>query len=320
MWPRTASAWYSQLGVLTRAGIPIPNAIRSGRGPDRRFSTTLADRLDAGEDPRDVWSDARAELGPADAVMLAAGQLSGRFPETCDALAARHAERARTLGRLAAGLAYPLLLLHAVAALSPLMAMVAEGACALVPALFIAARNLAAIWGVIGVGLWLALRRPAWFASLVRPLPLWGGAMRHAALAGFAGTLSALLKSGVVIGEAWRFAGAASGDPRIRAASIRVVAIVEANCAPGPELPAMRAFPEDFCALYAAGERTGTLEQRLDKLRDDHAEASAARAATAAAVYPVFIYLIVAGVAAVAIVSAWAGHFQSMANLMSEAG
>lgn len=309
------SQWYSRLAALTRAGIPIPDALRTGAAPDRATATAIADLLDAGEPPHPVWADHAEELGATDAVLLATGQLAGRFPETCDLLAERHATRAKTWRKLLAGALYPLLLLHAAALLSPFVGcFTGSGSLgdALTRALASGLLNLGMIWIVL-LGLWrLARRRPAMFSVLIRPLPLWGSAVRHTALATFCGALAAMLRSGVPIGNAWRLAGEASGDGRIRAAALKAAAIIDDRRAPGAALPALGAFPADFCSLYLTGERTGALEAQLDALRAKYDDIAVNRATAGAIVYPVILYAAGALMMVTKIFGAWAGYFKNI--------
>ena len=177
--------------------------------------------------------------------------------------------------------------------------------------------NIALIWAAVGGVVWVAQKRPTLFSAMVRYLPLWGSCLWNASLANFAGTLSALLKAGVPIGEAWRFAGEAAGDSRILRVSRAMVTVVESRLQPGPELPKHGVFPDEFCALYLTGERTGYLERHLDKLREMHEEVSLARANTASIVYPIGLYCCGMAMVAVKVLSFWVGYFQNLNNALS---
>lgn len=311
MLPRTAANWYSRLASLTRAGITIPEALRMPGGPGKAFGRNLADRMENGEDTRDVWAGARARLGRSDAILLAAGQLSGRFPDVCAELAERHATRDRIIRKMISAAAYPLLMMHVIAVMSPFAGAFTSGcdvAAQAVSAGWQSVINLVVIWAVIIGAFLLANKRPSIFAALVRPLPLWGSCIRNAALANFAGTLVSLLRAGVHIGEAWKFAGEASGDTRIEAASLKIVAVVESRRPPGPELASLGVFPDEFCVLYHTGERTGQLEQHLDKLRVLHDDVSLARATTASTLYPIFLYGVIVAIAVGRVLGFWSGY------------
>ena len=127
----------------------------------------------------------------------------------------------------------------------------------------------------------LARRRVAPVAGLVRHV-----AARRA-LATFAGTLASLLRAGVGIAQAWEFAGKVSGDPRLAAAAAGIARGVEAtNEPPGKLMGANAVFPEDFRGLYLAGERSGKLEEHLDRLRERHEADATTRATFATFAYP----------------------------------
>lgn len=324
MSPHRLAVWYSQLASLTRAGVTIPSAVRDSVGIPLAEREKLTDRLEAGDDPREIWPEAGRWLDDADALVLAAGQLSGRFPNVCEELAARHRARAKLRVKFFLGALYPVFMIHAVAVLSPFIRNVdASGkgppgtlSDILVTGAVGAGRNLLVLWTVAGAAWWLLSRYPRVRASVLRVIPLWSGATRHFALATFSGTLASLLRAGVGIGQAWAFAGKASAEPRLVAASGRIATGVEQRGEPpGKLLRDMTVFPEEFRALYLAGERTGKLEERLEELREKH-EATAASLATAAAfVYPILLTILAMLLVAVRVVSFWAHYFDEIMKM-----
>jgi type II secretory pathway component PulF len=324
MSPRRLAVWYSQLASLTRAGVTIPSAVRDSLGLPLAAREKLADWLEVGGDPREVWPSLGREVDEADALMLAAGQLSGRFPDVCEELAERHRTRARLRTKLFLGALYPLFLIHAVAVLAPFIRNVdfsgkeSSGTLSsiLISGAFGACRNLVILWAFAGLVWFLLARFPNMRVTLLRVIPLWSGASRHAALATFAGTLASLLRAGVGIGQAWGFAGKVSADPRLVAASAKIaVAVDERAEPPGKLLRDMGEFPEDFRALYLTGERTGKLEERLDELRAKHEAVAVARATTAAFVYPVLLTVLAMLLVAARVVSFWAKYFEELMKM-----
>lgn len=324
MSPHRLAVRYSQLASLTRAGVTIPAAVRDSVGIPLAAREALAARLESGDDPREVWPDAGRWFGEADALVLAAGQLSGRFPDVCEDLAERRRTGAKLRAKLFLGALYPVFLIHAVAVLSPFIRNLdfsgKSGETTLAGVLetgaFGACRNLILLWAFAGAG-WFAFNRfPKARASVLRVIPLWAGAAKHAALATLAGTLASLLRAGVGIGQAWEFAGKVSADPRLVDASEKVARAVDQNGEPpGKLFRDMTVFPEEFRALYLAGERTGKLEERLDELRVRHEAVAAARATTAAFVYPVLLTGLVMLLVAARVVSFWASYFDEIIKM-----
>lgn len=324
MSPGKLAVWYAQLASFTRAGVPIPTAVNDAFGPPLASRRRIAERLLAGDDPRAVWPEAGPWLDDADALVLAAGQLSGRFPESCFQLAERHKARSRLRMKLLVGALYPVFLIHFALAVAPFIhdvdfsgnAPAASLAQILTAGAIGAVRNLALLWLVAGAGWFACSRSPALRVRLVRLLPLWSGAMRHTALATFAGTLASLLRAGVGIGQAWEFAGRASGDPRIAAAGAKVAALVETRSEPpGKILPELSVFPQNFTGLYLAGERSGSLEERLDELRERHEADAALRSTLAAFAYPMLLTGIVMLLVAARIVAFWAHYFDEIIKM-----
>ena len=317
------ASWYRQLASLTRVGITIPAAVAQASGPSRRRREALAERLEMGEDPRRVWPDCGLHLDESDAVVLAAGQLSGRFPDVCDELATRHETRSRLRSRMFMSALYPILLVHIALILSPFVRtdaftggtspgvdkILSDGALG-------AALNLATLWTLVGAGWLLFSRFPRLRTNVLRLLPLWGAAARHGSLATLAGTLASLLRAGVTIGPAWSFAGKASGDSRLIAAADSVArAVEERRMPPWQVLPEIDAIPGDFRALYTAGERSGSLEARLDEIRARHEETAVLRATAASILYPVIFGVLVMLLFAAKILSFYSGYFSNLGNL-----
>lgn len=323
MSPRRSAAWYAQLASLTKAGITIPSAVLQAEGPKFATREKIAARLEAGDDPRELWPDAGRWLNSADALMLAAGQISGRFPEVCDELSRRHESRAKLRARMLMGALYPVFLLHAAAILAPFIRDVdfsgknpATLAQILTQGAIGAVMNLAVIWGVVGAGWFLFEKFPPLRSGVLRVIPFWSGASRHASLASFAGTLASLLRAGVGIGQAWLFAGKVSSDPRLVAASEKIAAAVESHgTPPGSLLKQYRIFPDDFAGLYLAGEKSGKLEEQLDRLRTRHEEESVTRATIAAFVYPVLLTVLMMLLVGARVVSFWAKYYAEIEKL-----
>lgn len=322
MSPRNSASWYRQLGSLTRAGITIPSAVRQASGPSALSREILAARLEAGEDPRSAWAEAGPWLAESDALTLASGQLSGRFPEVCEELGLRHEARAKVRSKLVIASLYPLFLLNVAAIIAPFIHDIDLSGNAptlhrmLVGGAVGAAMNLLAIWGTVFAGIWILKNNPRLRAGVFRVLPFWSGAAHHGALASFAGTLASLLRAGVGIGDAWVFAGKASGDPRIADAAVRVGEHVETRSRPpGELLPELAVFPHEFRALYIAGEKSGSLEEKLDMLAREHTARSSERATLAVFLYPAGFTVLAMLVVAARIVGFWANYFKTVNDL-----
>lgn len=317
------ASWYAQLASLTHAGVPLPEAVRRAAGPPNRVREALAGRLESGEDPREIWPSCGIRLTMADSLVLAAGQLSGRFPEVCGELAERHAALGRLRARMLVGLLYPLFLIHAVLILSPFIRGVDLSGSAsptlgeiLVSGAIGAACNLGGLWAVILAGWCVFSRWPGFRGRVLRVLPLCAGVVTHGALATFAGTLASLLRAGVPIARAWEFAAKASDDPRILGASAVVVRAVEDRAVPpGRVMDGLGAFPGEFVSLYVAGERAGSLEARLDELRARHVDSALNLATAASILYPMLVSVLAMALAAAKVLGFYTGYLDQIRNL-----
>lgn len=317
------SRWYSQLSALTRSGIPIPEAVREAGGLNPARREDIASRLLAGEDPRDVWLSLTDLVGKSDALVLAAGQMSGRFPELCNELSRERDERARLRTKLLMGAGYPLLLLNFALFVSPFVGKVdfsGKNSPDSIGALLAGgvARgflNLAVFWAVIGILILIAKKRPGCFDPVLRCLPIWRGILRHAALARLAGTLASLLRAGVGIGEAWALAADASGDRRLAEIGARIErGVEEERVPPGKFLGGLAVFPDDFRTRYLTGEKSGRLEEMLDRIREEHTQKVASLSGIAGAVYPTALLILVMFGVAVKIIGFFADYYDQLLN------
>lgn len=323
MSPRRAATWFRQLSSLTRAGITLPASVREATGPSAEAREALAIRLEAGTPPREAWL-ATPFLAKADALVLAAGQLSGRFPDVCDELFLRHEASATLRAKMLTASLYPLFLLNGAIFLFPFIAAPdfsgrtqRDFSQTLSHGFVSGVLGLIVFWGVVLGIRAVALKQPDLKAAALRFLPGWGGVAKQAAYAVFAGTLASLLRAGIGIGEAWKLAGDASGDPAIARLSGTVAARVENDRSPpGTVLATTSVFPESFRSLYRAGEVSGSLEARLDELRARHADEAGTRATIVAFAYTKALLVLAMLLIAVRVLSFWSGYFQGLRDIV----
>jgi type II secretory pathway component PulF len=235
-----------EIAGLTRAGVPLGRGLL-GLGHDvpgrlGRIARELAGHIERGESLPDALRRAGPEIPSSYRAVVEAGLRSGRLPAALEDLASYargFAELRRAIGR---AFLYPLIVLLmayglfvlGLVVLIPRMrgAFAALGVpdstlLAQMEALGGSAPSWAPILPVVialGVLGWMRLGRArgldagrsfAW-------VPWVGSILAYQRAANFAGWLALLIEHGVPIPEALELTGAASGDPALRAASLRM--------------------------------------------------------------------------------------------------
>lgn len=320
--PLAKARFYEELAQCLDSGLPLGTALRTlaaESGLYARAAGRLEEQIAAGM----ALSEAAARDGdafePFEWHALEAGERGGQLPAVVRALAHHFRLRGEAARRIALGLVYPLLLLHAAILLPSLFVLVRDGAGAYLAAVLPA---LLVLWGLAAAALLVrralarteAGRRTLGRAALA--LPAVGRLARTAALADYAGALGLLYGSGVPVIEAMERAAQAMGnevfaDAGRRAARevARGAKIAEALAAEG------EVFPPRFVDAVRIGEATGKLQETLERAA---AEARAARdlAVKAAAVaIPVAIYIGAALYVGVVVVRFYAGYAKILQGL-----
>ena len=294
------------LATLLDTGVPLVDAAATlagsaaeGGRARRRLMRAVRDGLRDGGDLSASMRAHPAWFDGVDAAMADAGEHAGTLPDVLRALAARHARSDELAQRIAAALAYPLIVLTIGIAVAiflsvttlPKLADVLQQSKVPVPAL---TRGLIAAGGH-AITLWpvallaaaalaaatITLRRRVARGGLRLPRPLRRlvpAAVRRAALAGVLRELGALLRCGVPLVDALRVAAPTAsgpGAPSLQALLIAAAAEVESGRDLSDALADPLWFGESLRRSIHVGEASGELPSLLDRLAD--AEARRAR-------------------------------------------
>lgn len=103
-------------------------------------------------------------------------------------------------------------------------------------------------------------------------LPGFGTLLSKNYVASYSRTLSSLLSSGVMVVDAIKISGRASGSILIKEASDRICRIVESGHSFGKALTNERIFPGLVKNMVSVGEETGTVDDVLSKIADFYEE------------------------------------------------
>lgn len=295
---RRRSQFFGNLARLTRAGVPIAQAggileQHARKDEEARVILALRDGLARGETIADAL---HPSLTPVEYGMISAAESGGRLSEgfahlekyyTAAGLAKQRAWKAAT---------YPLLLLHAAALCSAVPVMMSGG-----NPLPVVVMSLVVLWLGLGVVLMmiygftkLAAKNRAADAILCR-LPVAGKAWKLFALARWSAVMHFQIVSARKMSAALEAAGAASGSAGLSAASAELAAAASDGGSVADAMPRHRFFPIMFCASFATGEASGTLDevtaQQMEHCLDDAVSAMN----TVAEWLPRILYCIAAG-------------------------
>ncbi|HYR97320.1 MAG TPA: type II secretion system inner membrane protein GspF [Candidatus Binatus sp.] len=312
-----------QLATLVEAGVPVAEALgavaEQADHPALVRALTLARaRLHEGESLADALAASPRVFPELFRDLVRAGEASGAIATVLVRLADHIEASAAVRARLRAALTYPAVMTAATAAvLAFLLAWVVPQLTELFrdagAELPVATRMLIALtsgvgrlwWAVLAGGAaaaWGARRSAAspagraWLDATVLRVPLLGRLLAKAAVARLARTLATLLAGGVPLEAALGIAGAAAGNRPIADA---IAAAREAVRQGEPLAPALRRsalLPPLLVRLTAAGERSGTLGDMLERAATAcERDVEAGVAALTALVEPVLV-LVMGGV------------------------
>jgi type II secretory pathway component PulF len=306
-------SWYLALADALEAGLGLPEAVERTTGIDPGARNALAERLRAGEPVERVWQEPDSPVPRRDAVLLAAGAVTGRMPRVLRRLAAERTIAARQLGRLAMATAYPLFVLHFGALLVPVSQLIAGAAAGYVRSVLAV---LVPVWLVFG-GLAVGLRRSEqWRRRLLGCLPGFAGYQRHRDLAVLASSLEAGISAGLPLDRAWTLAGDATGAPAWRAVAQEARQMVLAGQPPSAALERAGPCAPEFVAAYRNGEFSGRLEQALETLAEHHIERADRGLTLATFLYPQLVFIAVAVWVAATVIARYAEYLGEVWRLL----
>jgi general secretion pathway protein F len=281
-----------QLATLSEAGIPLEEALGTcveqiERPAARRIIAALRGRVMEGHSLAGAMAEFPGSFPELYRATVGAGEESGHLDRVLSRLADYTEARQNLARRTALALLYPAILTMASVAVVgvllgyvvPQLVQVFESLDTTLP---LATRILLAVSGFVGNhGLLLAAGIAAALAAfalglrsetfryrvhgLILRLPVAGRLARGAQTARFARTLSILTASGVPVLEGLRISAQVVGNLPMRTAIRRAAEQVREGASLNRALAETRQFPPMTLQLIASGERSGRLEQMLER-------------------------------------------------------
>ncbi len=272
--------FYYQLGTLVQAGLPIQQALVSMTStsprPMRSAVAALSAAVGGGVPLCEAMEQDQRHFSRFDCNAIRMTEHSGALDVGLLSLSHYHENRAAARRKLVSGSAYPMLLLVAGVFISNF------------PALFLGARNdkpyslldyardtvgllgllVLIVWGAVRLVRWLCTI-PGLNAALERVLmavPVFGRLRFDYALSQWVSSIRLMLKAGIGIVPALETASRMVDSPLIAAAYQRAAPLIDNHMDVSAALASTGVFPDYLVQLWATGEKSGQMDEMLDRL------------------------------------------------------
>lgn len=311
------SNWYLQLAEHLEAGIPLAEAIKVCNGPPLKDRIRLSTSIEEGTAIEDAMN-AAAWIPKADRVFMCYAMESGRLPQTLRKLSDRHECIGANQLKVILGLLYPLGVYHIAAVLLPIVKMIDYEVGFKWDAqqhLLQSGLLIGPLWAFIMLILFLVKTNNPMLPRILRCVPLLRRYSKAQALADFAYALGTFIETGVSMQHAWAGSATIARDPALSKAYQQMEPTFAAGEDPATQLEAHKVFPPDFVAFYAAGSKSGKLDEMMLKTGQQY-QTQANRAMTYATIlYPSLLFACVAVFIAYTIFQVYGGYLDLLNNL-----
>lgn len=310
---KNVSSWFFGLSESLASGFEASEAVKLADGVSRKTQDALLARFEGGSS----WSDALAEecgfLESGERSILYAAEQSGSLAEAFKELGAFRKESASFKSRIRLASIYPLGLLHVGAFVFP-TAYLWESE---IEAYFVGV-------GMILVPLWclglllmiLSSVLPGFEKGLQRCIPIIRGYSINRDLARFCRTFSVCIRSGMPIESCWRWGLDAANSRGLDRDGAAVIGAIKAGQSASEAMPEKGGFPRELRQLYKVGERTGALDENIERGAELYSGQARKKLTIATFVYPQLLFGIIALFVAVKVILFYKGYFDGILKIM----
>ena len=282
-----------QLATMFESGIPLVESLEviEDQCDNDNLKTVLADiasEVRQGKDFSHALSRHPKVFDDIFINMVRAGEASGQLDDVLDRLATHMEESEELKGEIKSAMTYPVVSLVMICVISlgllvfvlPQFKDIFEGLNQEMPALTAAVMSLSDLaqsnFGMIVLSIVLSVvsgkmllgtqrGRRLWDMAILK-IPVFGPLIRKTIVSRFSGTFATLIKSGVPILGALEIVGQTTGNILYSEAIEKSAESVRQGESLGQPLARTRRFPPMVCRMIAIGERSGSLEQLLEKV------------------------------------------------------
>ena len=310
---RKVSSWFFGLSESLSAGFGPLEAIGLSRGIPEKQRAALSDRIQRG----DGWSDSLdatcAFLESGERSILAAAERAGTLPEAFKSLGESRRESAQFKTRAKLASIYPIGLLHLAGLVFPTDYLWAGDYHAygvsvgmIVIPLWCLGAFAAIAFGIApGFKKWIQLKLP-----LIRAFTI------NLDLGRFCQVFAACLRSGLPIDACWESALDAANSKRLDPPGEAAIRAIRGGSPASEAIASFKGIPEELKQLYAIGERTGELDENLDRGAAMYLGRARTNLSMATLAYPAALFGLIALFVAVKVVLFYKGYFDGILEMM----
>lgn len=290
---------YHNLSVMLGAGVPIIRALQSASKVGRygRLFRTVEQQVAAGNSLSEVICRYPRRFAKLDQTLFTVGEETGQLAEMLEILSQWYAFRQRLRRAIGSGLVFPILMIHALAFIAPVVPFALggfDGGIYIKQFLRILAIFYCPALIILGIVYLTPKQGPLrWMldTALMR-IPLLGKAIRELDLSRYSKIFSITYKAGVPITRCVEMATDSVGNQVMRR---RLSGACE-RVKQGDEMAAgfSRSLPREFICVWEVGEESGELDESARRLGEMHADNAEMRFTMIAEWTPRIIYAIVA--------------------------
>lgn len=285
---------YVELSELVGAGVPLLRALRllGGRKSGGRLSGAfkeLSEAVESGDSMGDAMSKRSDVFSPIHVAMIRAGERGGFLDQVFSRLGQFVLGQAELKSRIVGSLVYPsVLVVFGVVVLSvvfgffvprfrPMFARldrlpaVTEVVFAISTAITRYGPITAIVLGVLGVGIWRALKEPRvkrWLAIAQTRAPVVGPVVRNLAVSRFCRMLGTMLGNGVPMIAAMEISKDAAGNMLLEEAIVKATEAVRQGEPLATPLGGSGLIADDVLEMIAVGEQANNLDDVLVRVAE----------------------------------------------------
>ncbi len=321
---RAMAIFYRNLATLVGSGVAVIEAMgiisSKGGGPGyvKHIAMKIKEYLMQGDSLGAAFGKFPDFFPQWHVSIIKYSEAAGRLAENLGYLASYLERDYATLQRIAVGLAYPVVLLHAAFFLLPIINMATcAGKGGYISGL------LSLVLPVYGIAflLYFLIRMlnsavlKEYFDRIILFIPVFGNIARQFALTRFIRALQCLCSSGVAIISAWKMAAEACGNSAVKEMVFRGVPVLEGGQEISKAFMQADILGADMIGMVSSAERSGSISGMLNTVATYCEKRNETTIGILLGVIPVFFYLAVAGFIAFRIITFYLGYFNQISSM-----
>ncbi len=301
------SMFYSQMGTMIEAGVPVQNALASLKKTSPSAMRPLLDRLaeiiQRGEPLHEALASLPDQFPALDCLTLGISEQSGALDKGLHALGDYYEKRAKARSKMISACILPAIVLVTAVFVIRLPALIlglmGTGTYGIGNFLFDTVGLLAALVMLTIAFVWvirILLQTPGTRLATDRALntvPLLGGFRFNYALSHWVESIRLMLNAGYGVLEAMEFSSKSNPSPSLTAAHAKARPLMNTQLDVAQALESTRFFPPMLIQFWTTGEQSGKMDDMLFRLSKYYEEVWQKKLDQIAAWLPKLIYGVV---------------------------